>query len=405
MKRTFSFIVSLTLLLTLCLPGEAAAENGSRVMAFGIQENQSKLLKKKTKAVTKSPTGETVEEGGFAQFVARADNCTGIIWHLASAEGTDLLAQNAQVSFPGLEVKGLGSERLVLDNIPAGLDSWNVWAEFVYLDGNLISDFAVLHVISKTLAPPTILSHPNSVNLDEGQSITLQVAAEAEGQGLSLRYQWYSNTSNSSSKGQSIPEATESSYTPEYSPGTLYYYCAVRTTDGNSISSAAKTKCAAVSYPTAVTRPTEAATEPTAEQPSEQATEPAPVQNNGEPTGTASTLATWNAGTEAPEQTLPSVTVPTTTAPSRTYARTNSLILLITAVLALIVAVALAISLVIYKLSRRKARKSQRNHKAPKTKQEREDPPKKRLTREDDPEWDDLSDLDLSYYLEDEDVR
>ena len=425
MKRIFSFIVAMALVLPLSSLSVEAEED--RLLPLGIQENQTILLKKK-KAVTKSPTGETVEEGGLAQFVARADNCSSIIWHLSSVEGTDLLAQNAPNSFPGLEVKGLGSERLVLDKIPAGLDGWNVWAEFVYLDGNLISGFAKLHVISKNLAPPTILSNPNSVNLDEGQTITLQVAAETEAEGLSLKYQWYSNKKNSSSKGQSIPDANKSSYTPEYIPGTTYYYCAVRTTNGNSVSSAAKTKCAAVSYPTLATQPTEQPTkqaaeptaaqttqqaaepttaqstqqaaEPTTAQTTQQATEPAPTLNSDEQPGTAATLATWNAGTEPPEQTLPSVTV-APPAPSRGNARTGSLILLIAVVIAVILVVTIIAVLVIMKMDSEKG--SRKKRKAPQKKQKKVAPPRQTVTRERDPQWDDLSDLDLSYYLGDED--
>lgn len=399
MKRIFSFIAALALSFCLAgLSGEAEASgNFSRFLPFGIQTDWAKSLEK-SKAVTKSPTGETVEEGGFAQFVARADNCSGIIWHLSSADGTDLLAQNAQISFPGLEVKGLGSERLVLDKIPAGLDGWNVWAEFVYLDGNLISNFAKLHVIGKNLTPPTILSHPNSVNLDEGQTITLQTAAQAEGQGLSLKYQWFSNTENSSANGESIPDATESSYTPAYTPGTVYYYCAIRTTDGNSISSAAKTKCAAVSYPTVATQPTQPPTEPATEPAPAQNTEPAtePTRNIEEPQDTAATLAAWSPPTETAEQTPPSVAVPPAAAPIRIDTGTNSLMLLMAAVIAVILLATIIAVLVILKgsSSREKPEK-----KTGARRQAESNPP---VHREEEAEWDDLSDLDLSFYLDDE---
>ena len=421
MKRILSFIVALMLVLPLSAVAAEAEED--RQLPLGIRTDRAISLKKK-KAITKSPTGETVEEGGRAQFVARADNCSGVIWHLSSPEGTDLLAQNAPNSFPGLEIQGLGSERLVLDKIPAGLDGWNVWAEFIYMDGNLISGFAKLHVISKNLAPPTILSHPNSVNLDEGQTITLQVAAQTEEQGLSLKYQWYSNTKNSSSKGKSIPDADKSSYTPEYIPGTTYYYCAIRTTNGNSVSSAAKTKCAAVSYPTLATQPTQAATEPTQTQPTQQATEPtaaqstqqapeptiaqntqqtvqtAPTQSLAEQPSTAATLADWNAGTVPSEQTLPAVTAAPTVPGSRD-AGSGSLILLLAVVIALILMIIIVIVLVIVKMEAEKSRKKRKKTAASQKGQKRADPPRQTITR--DPRWDDLSDLDLSYYLGDED--
>ncbi len=56
--------------------------------------------------------------------------------------------------------------------------------------------------------------------------------------GVSMSYQWYSNTSNSKSGGTSIGSATSSSYTPPTSTaGTTYYYCVVTGTCGLDTSS------------------------------------------------------------------------------------------------------------------------------------------------------------------------
>ena len=343
-------------------------------------------------AITKHPTSETVNEGGYAEFVARADNCVNIIWHLQSPSGgSDILAQNAPVSFPGLEVSGLGSERLALNRIPKEMNEWRVRAEFVYLSGNSWSDAAVIYVKSQGLTPPTIQSQPQSASLGQGQTVSLQVSAQSPSQSTALTYQWYSNTVNSNSNGRAILGATSASYTPEYTPGTVYYYCAVRSSDGTNVSAATKTACAAVTYPLAATETT--------------------VQTTMAPTqpASAATLATWGAATENQEQTQPGITVPIATAPTRTYAKSNSLLVVIVAVIIIIAVAGVIAAVVILKYysdredeprGRRKAPPAKAN---PAPRQQPKQPPKQTFSREEDPEWDDLSDLDLSYYLDDED--
>ncbi len=349
-------------------------------------------------AITKHPTSETVQEGGYAEFVARANNCINIIWHLQSpGGGSDILAQNAPISFPGLVVNGLGSERLALNNIPKELNEWRVRAEFVYLTGNSWSDAAVIYVRSQGLTAPTIQSQPQSANLSQGQTTSLQVSAKSPSQNTTLTYQWYSNTVNSNSNGRAILGATSAAYTPDYVPGTVYYYCAVRSSDGTNISAATKTSCAAVSYPAAATETTAAPTQQTL------ATIPA----------SAATLASWGVETEEQEQT--GITVPIATAPTRTYAKSNSLLVVIVAVIIIIAILGVVAALIILKYysdrddtqepaprSRRQAPPAKPRG-ARSARQQPKQPPKKTFSREDDPEWDDLSDLDLSYYLDDED--
>ena len=348
-------------------------------------------------AITKHPTSETVREGGYAEFVARADNCINIIWHLQSpGGGNDILAQNAPISFPGLVVNGLGSERLALNNIPKELNEWRVRAEFVYLTGNSWSDAAVIYVKSQGLTAPTIQSQPQSANLSQGQTTSLQVSAKSPSQSTTLTYQWYSNTVNSNSNGRAILGATSAAYTPNYVPGTVYYYCAVRSSDGTNISAATKTSCAAVTYPAAATETTAAPTQ----QPL--ATTPA----------SAATLASWGVDTESQEQAQTGITVPIATAPTRTYAKSNSLLVVIVVVIIVIAILGVIAALVILKYysdrddTPEPAPRSRRQAPAAKPRsaqQQPKQPPKKTFSREDDPEWDDLSDLDLSYYLDDED--
>ncbi|MGM9605467.1 MAG: hypothetical protein ACI3XG_10455 [Faecousia sp.] len=346
--------------------------------------------------VTKDPTSETVRKGGYAEFVARATDCTGIIWYLQSPDGsTNILAKDAPARFSGLVVTGLGTERLGLDQIPLALDQWRVRAEFVGFSGNVWSGAAMIRVTDPELTAPTIQSQPSSANLNAGESTSLRVSAATSDQGVTLTYQWYSNTINSNSGGKAILGATAATYIPSYTPGTVYYYCVVRSTNGTDISAPAKTACAAVSYAAAETETTAPTTQP----------------------ASAATLAPWGTGeTETTDETLPS-TVPVTT-PIRTPARSNTLLVVIVVVIVVVAVLGAVAALIILKFygdreedlqpdprPRRPApAPQQRKPQAPRQQsRQATQQPRQPFVPEEDPEWDDLSDLDLSYYLDDED--
>ena len=97
--------------------------------------------------ITKHPTGETVEPGGSAQFVARADDATKITWRLVSKDTTVTYnAADGPDYFPGLSVDGLGTERLTLENIPSSLNEWCVEAKFENENGASYSNGARITV-------------------------------------------------------------------------------------------------------------------------------------------------------------------------------------------------------------------------------------------------------------------
>ena len=349
--------------------------------------------------VTKHPTSENVREGGYAEFVARADSCLDIIWHLQNPGGSiDVLAEKAPNRFPGLVVTGLNSERLGLDHIPKELNEWRVRAEFVGQGGNVWSDPAVISVMNQELTAPTIQQQPASANLKPTEGTTLQISALTSEQNTTLTYQWYKNTINSNVGGKAILGATSASFTPDYEPGTTYYYCAVRCTNGSEISAATKTTCAAVTYITTQgqesTAPTQAATPTATVSP------------------TASTLTPWGEAT-ATEETLPTV-IPD--APTRS----NNLLLVVVGMIILIAILGIVATVIILKLygDRQEAPRRQEPPKrpaAPAASSQRRasqsgeaaHTPKfaaKQPPADEDPAWDDLSDLgDLSIYFGDED--
>ena len=223
-----------------------------------------------TPHITKHPTGETVEPGGSAQFVARADDATKITWRLVSKDTTVTYnAADGPDYFRGLSVDGLGTERLTLENIPSSLNEWCVEAKFENENGASYSNGARITVKATnnntnnnnsannssnnnsnnntnnntnnstggnndqnsgtdlgsnglTTKTPNINVAPQSTRLKKGETCILTVQATSPNNG-ELSYQWYSNTVNNRATATPIEGATDASYTIPQTDGTMYY--------------------------------------------------------------------------------------------------------------------------------------------------------------------------------------
>lgn len=328
--------------------------------------------------VTKDPTDELVKEGGYAEFVARAENITDIIWHISSPTGgTDILAKYACDYFPGLWVYGLNSERLGLEHIPKEMHQWQVYAEFVNSYGTVLSNYAIISVQSPQPDPPTIYEQPRSVRLKPNEATLLRAGAIAAETDATLTYQWYRNTTNSNIGGKAITGANTPTYTPDYIVGTTYYYCAIRSSNAMEVSEAAKTDCAAVTYDE-ITQPT---TEPT--------TIPTTV-----PTTAPTTQPTISFTTQpTQEETLPAVTAPT-------LKRDNSLLVVVVIVIIIIAILGILATVLILKFYPG----SDNDDDFDDDDEEYGDDPATATVVNTDNGWDDLSDLgDLSIYLGEDD--
>ena len=259
--------------------------------------------------ITKHPTGETVEPGGSAQFVARADDATKIIWRLVSKDTTvTYTAADAPDYFPGLSVDGLGTERLTLENIPSALNEWCVEAKFENANGASYSNGARITVKAAantstnnnnnssssnnnntntntnnntntatggnndqttgtdlsndglTTKTPNINVAPQSTRLKKGETCTLTVQATSPNNG-ELSYQWYSTNVNNRGMATPIDGATNASYTPTQTEGTMYYCVAVMNTREGVTSEPVYTDLAEVSFePEATPTPSPTAT-------------------------------------------------------------------------------------------------------------------------------------------------
>ena len=242
--------------------------------------------------ITKDPTSENNKvEGESALFIAHADGDTEIVWLLISADGkTTYRCSEAASHFPGLRVSGLGTDNLVLSNLPLSISGWSVQAMFNGEGGPLYTKKASITVKRAAMNAPSILTQPKGADAN-GASVTLRVLATTE-EG-ELRYQWYKNSSNSTTGGQAIVGATTSSYTPSESDGVSYYYVTVWAVSGDRSSPSVTSNAVTVNFtaPTPTPEPTpeptptptaEPTPEPTAEVPEEtgapaETAEPTPV--------------------------------------------------------------------------------------------------------------------------------
>lgn len=195
--------------------------------------------------ITKNPTGETVEVGGTAQFVARADNADSFVWRIVSADTTNTIpAKDASYYFSGLEVSGADTERLTLSNIPKSLNGWAIECMFKNSAGSSFTTGAIVTVSgatgttnnpkdttttnnsanSDTLKAPKINTQPKGAQLSTGEKHTLSVTASNSTPGIGqLTYQWYSADSNDMSQIKAIDGANSSTYTVPETSGTKYY--------------------------------------------------------------------------------------------------------------------------------------------------------------------------------------
>lgn len=104
-----------------------------------------KAAKDATPEITKNPTSERVDEGGMAQFVARAKYTQTYQWELVSPQGRVYDAATAGKTFAGLNVTGAATDTLTLKNIPAELDGFQVRCKFT-AGTTVTSDSAYIYV-------------------------------------------------------------------------------------------------------------------------------------------------------------------------------------------------------------------------------------------------------------------
>ncbi|MCQ2559081.1 MAG: hypothetical protein MJ135_08180, partial [Oscillospiraceae bacterium] len=164
--------------------------------------------------ITKSPGGETKNEGDTAYFIAHADNAVAIEWLLVSPDGSNMIsAKDGPVHFPGLSVDGLYDDTLILANLPVSLNGWRIQARYTGGDGNtVLTDWCSIYVNGVVVPQPIIGLQPTGGNFQVNEDCTLRCNAYST-DNLRVTLQWYSAAESSTASGSPIFGANADSYT------------------------------------------------------------------------------------------------------------------------------------------------------------------------------------------------
>ena len=100
--------------------------------------------------IKKSPTGETVAEGGSCYFKADYQNALWAVWHFVSPDGaTDLSYEDMAKRYPDLQILNGMYSQMQLKNIPLELNGWKVYCRYSNRSGYTDTDTALLTVIAR----------------------------------------------------------------------------------------------------------------------------------------------------------------------------------------------------------------------------------------------------------------
>lgn len=243
--------------------------------------------------VIKSPTSETVAEGGKATFISAAENYGEIEWRIVTPDGSACWRNEVEIEnkFTGVSYNAFlnddGREYLVLSNIPLSMDGYYVQTKFWSESGTekaFTQDHsAKLTVLEALLNAPKFTKQPSGAEMTMGSNHTLECSATAADGNVC--YQWYKNSSAGTSGGKKIEGATQSKFIPEQTEGECFYYCAVWAAKNGKVSDTAYSEAVSVRYSLPATLTPEPTPEPTPKlTPEPETPQPTAAVNNGEET-------------------------------------------------------------------------------------------------------------------------
>ena len=179
--------------------------------------------------------------------MARAWDAVDIQWLVTDPTGGESMdIQEVAVRNPGLRIFGQGSESLTLSGIPSSLNGWQIFCRFIGKTGASVdSAKAAITVRQSGVSCPVILQEPEGAELYTDETVTLTVNAVPP-DGAVIHYQWYVSDRYDLASVRAIEGATESSYQPPFTLGTLYYCVGVRSALNWEESSVAYSDLAAV---------------------------------------------------------------------------------------------------------------------------------------------------------------
>ncbi len=127
--------------------------------------------------ITKSPTSETVKEGGSCSFVAGYENAIWAVWHFVSPDGTiDITYDKAMKVFPYATIKDGMYSTMYLSNITYNMNGWKVYCRYSNNAGYADTASALLTVIPTTPGTPSLTPqvkrNPESQSVKAGGTLT-----------------------------------------------------------------------------------------------------------------------------------------------------------------------------------------------------------------------------------------
>ena len=127
--------------------------------------------------VTKSPTDESVLEGGSAWFVAKYQNAKWAVWHFVSPDGSkdwEYSSADLAKTFPTLKIDGGMYSSMQLSNIPLDMNGWRVYCRYSNSNGYVDTNKATITVSAKGTVDasklPVVTKSPTDETVKAGGS-------------------------------------------------------------------------------------------------------------------------------------------------------------------------------------------------------------------------------------------
>lgn len=96
--------------------------------------------------ITKNPTSEALAIGGKTWFIAHASGADSIEWRFADSDGKDFSLDDTMAANPGLVLRALEGDTILIDNVPLSLNGWSVFAVFSNAAGQCATAPAEIYV-------------------------------------------------------------------------------------------------------------------------------------------------------------------------------------------------------------------------------------------------------------------
>lgn len=210
---TFNSLTSITPSSSTVVIGSESTNNNYQISAITVVFTEGSTCT----ATQPGAISKGTVSGGVITLTADGDPATGETWYwqdAADGTATSVSGKTRNVSAPGT---------YYIRSYKASETCWSAASSVVVA----AEDFYT------PCETPNISVHPNSAEAtyNRGDAATALSVTASVGDGGTLSYQWYSNTTMTNSGGTLISGATSADYTPPTAvAGTLYYYCVVTNT-------------------------------------------------------------------------------------------------------------------------------------------------------------------------------